>query len=124
MLAVEEGRVLLVKHTYLDGWYLPGGGVQPGETLREAVLREAAEEAGAELHDLKLFGVYSNFLEGKSDHIVVFLCEGFSWRKMSSGEIECVDCFALCELPEGSSPGTRRRIAEYAAGEVAVAGHW
>lgn len=124
LLAVKEGRVLLVKHTYLDSWYLPGGGVQPGETLREAVIREAAEEAGAGLGDLKLFGVYSNFLEGKSDHIVVFLCEEFSWRKMRSGEIECVDCFAFGELPEDTSPGTRRRIAEFAAGEMAVAAPW
>lgn len=124
LLAVKEGRVLLVKHTYLDGWYLPGGGVEAGETLRDAAMREAAEEAGAGLQDLRLFGVYSSFLEGKSDHIVVFCCEAFSWRKASSGEIESVESFALNELPEGTSPGTRRRIAEYAAGERAVAGHW
>ncbi len=124
MLAVEKGKVLLVSHTYLDGWFLPGGGVQPGETLCDAVIREAAEEAGAGLQNLRLFGVYSNFSEGKSDHIIVFLCEDFSWRKLSSGEIESVDCFDLSGLPEGTSPGTRRRIAEYAAGEKAVAARW
>ena len=124
LLAVEEGKVLLVRHTYLDGWYLPGGGVQAGETLREAICREADEEVGAVLQELRLFGVYSNFFEGKSDHIAVFVSEDFSWRNASNREIECVNCFALDELPEGISPGTRRRIAEYAAGEVAVAAHW
>ena len=124
LLAIKEGEVLLVKHTYLDGWYLPGGGVQPGENLRDAIAREAAEEAGVELQELRLFGVYSSFLEGKSDHIVVFVCEAFGWRKVSSREIENVNCFPLGELPEGTSPGTRRRIAEYAAGEKAVSAPW
>ena len=86
--------------------------------------REAAEEAGVELQALRLFGVYSSFLEGKSDHIVVFVCEAFSRKKVSSREIESVDCFALGKLPEGTSPGTRRRIAEYAAGERAVSAPW
>lgn len=124
LLAVKEGAALLVKHTYLDGWYLPGGGVQAGESLREAVKREAAEEAGVGLQDLQLFGVYSSFFEGKSDHIVVFLSEEFTWRRVGSQEIESVDSFALNELPEGTSPGTHRRIAEYAAGERAVATSW
>ena len=46
LMAVEEGKVLLVRHTYLDGWYLPGGGVQAGETLEAAICREAGEEVG------------------------------------------------------------------------------
>ena len=77
LLAVLDGRILLVKHTYMDGWYLPGGGVQSGETLGDAIRREAAEETGAVLHELWLFGVYSNFSEAKSDHVVVFCSEDF-----------------------------------------------
>ena len=72
-----DGRILLVKHTDTDGWYLPGGGVQSGETLGDAIRREAAEETGAVLHELWLFGVYSNFSEAKSDHVVVFCSEDF-----------------------------------------------
>ena len=124
LLAVEDRKVLLVRHTYLDGWYLPGGGVQAGESLLEAIRREAAEEVGAALYDPRLYGVYSSFFEGKSDHIVVFLCEEFTWQKVSNGEIECVESFAFEELPEGTSPGTRRRIAEYVAGETGVAAPW
>lgn len=124
LLAVENGKVLLVRHSYVDGWYLPGGGVQAKESLEEAVRREAAEEVGADLGSMQLFGVYSNFFEGKSDHIVVFLCREFSWQAVSNREIECVNCFELDGLPEGTSPGTRRRIEEYVVGETGVAATW
>ena len=124
LLAVESGKVLLVSHTYLEGWYLPGGGVLAGETLPDAISREAVEEAGAVLHELNLFGVYSSFFEGKSDHIVVFVCQDFTWQSTANREIESVGCFALDELPLGTSPGTRRRIAEFAAGARAVAAPW
>ena len=124
LLAVESGKVLLVRHTYLEGWYLPGGGVQDGESLTDAVGREAAEEAGVFLHDLRLFGVYSSFFEGKSDHIVVFVSEKYSWQSTANREIENVDCFSVNKLPEGTSPGTRRRIAEFASGANAVSAPW
>ncbi len=124
LLAVDEERVLLVRHSYVDGWYLPGGGVNAGESLQEAIGREAAEEAGAVLRDPRLFGVYSSFHERKSDHIVVFVCEEFTWRAGRNREIEDVDCFAIDQLPEGTSPGTRRRVAEFAAGRTAVAAPW
>ena len=124
LLAIENGKVLLVRHSYVEGWYLPGGGVQTGETLHDAMRREAGEEAGAVLHDLRLFGVYSSFFEGKSDHIVVFVSEDFTWRRTASREVENVDSFSVDGLPEATSPGTRRRIAEYAAGARNVSGPW
>ena len=72
VLLVQDGRLLLVRHTYQEAWYLVGGRVEGGETLEQAIRREAAEEVGAKLSHLELFGVYSNFFEGKSDHVVVF----------------------------------------------------
>jgi len=40
------GRVLLVKPTYKDGWDIPGGYVEPGESPRQACIREVREELG------------------------------------------------------------------------------
>jgi 8-oxo-dGTP pyrophosphatase MutT (NUDIX family) len=113
-----------VRHTYHDAWYLVGGGVQGGETLEQAARREAAEEVGAELGVLYLFGVYSNFYEGKSDHIVVFVCTDYALSGVTDQEIERLDFFGLQDLPEGTSPGTRRRVREYLKGETKCSGAW
>lgn len=42
----DQGRILLVKPTYKDGWDIPGGYVEPGETPIEACQREIKEELG------------------------------------------------------------------------------
>ena len=109
---VREGQILLVRHTYQDHWYLPGGGVKKGETLIEALGRELREEVGACMENVELLGMYSNFYERKSDHVAVFVCTSFELGDTQDGEIEATAFFAPDDLPPGTSPGTKRRVAE------------
>ena len=78
LLLVKEDQILLVKHVYEERWYLPGGLVEKGERLDEAGRREAMEEVGATLFNFQLFGAYSNFWEGKNDHV------SFSFQMVSA----------------------------------------
>lgn len=119
LILVKDQTVLLVKHTYQRHWYLPGGGVKKGETIKEAAKREADEEFGAKLGELNLFGVYTNFYEYKSDHVVVLSCEDFTVTGETDWEIECFGFFRFDALPANVSPGSMRRIQEYVDGSRA-----
>ncbi|RZJ94873.1 MAG: NUDIX domain-containing protein, partial [Brevundimonas sp.] len=74
----EAGRVLLVKHTYLAGWWLPGGGVDKGETTQDAAVRELREEAGLVASSTpRLLSVHSNERFFPGDHVLVFAIDRF-----------------------------------------------
>jgi ADP-ribose pyrophosphatase YjhB (NUDIX family) len=125
LILEKDQAVLLMRHTYQYDWYLPGGGVKRGETLESAARREAAEELGAKLGELHLFGVYTNFFEGKSDHVIVFSCNGFTLTGETDREIARFEFFRFDELPEDVSPGSLRRIREYISGDgPPVFGMW
>lgn len=124
VMLVKDDTILLVKHTYGDSWYFPGGGIRKGESLEEAVRREAAEEVGATLENLGLFGVYSNFGQNKSDHSAVFLSTAFTLSGRTDREIERFGLFAFDDLPRDVSIGTRRRLQEYSRGDAPCFGLW
>ena len=119
------GRVLLVRHTYSKGWHLPGGGVERGESAVEAIPREAAEEAGAEATaPPTLIGLYANHANFPGDHIALYRFD--AWRPCASkhgSEIAEHAFFARDALPEGTTGGTRRRLAEAFEG-VAISAEW
>ena len=65
-----ENRVFLVKHSYLTGWHLPGGGVEVGETFHDALQRELAEEGRIELSgEAVLHGLFLNSHVSRRDHV-------------------------------------------------------
>lgn len=113
-----EGRVLLVKHTYLNGWWLPGGGVDKGETTQAAVVRELREEAGLIANsEPRLISVHSNERFFRGDHVLVFAIDAFDLTERTShGEIAEIGWFALDALPDDTTRATRDRLAEIFGG--------
>jgi len=125
VMLIQNGQVLLVRQTYLPGWFMPGGGVKRGETLDEAVRREAREEVGAEMGELRLLGAYTSFGGHKSDHNMLFLCTDFTLSGTPDREIAEVRFFPLDALPGNIWPGYRLRLGEYRTGvESPQYGEW
>ena len=114
VMMIQDGRVLLIRQTYLDGWFLPGGGIHKGETLEQAARREVREEVQAELRNMALLGAYSNFEESKSDHTVVFFSDDFSLGGGHDREVAEIRFFPLDALPPGLRNGHREKLQEYA----------
>lgn len=112
-LLVRDNAVLLVKHSYQPGWFLPGGGVKRKETLEAAVRREAREEVHGKIGDLRLFGVYSAISEMKNDHVIVMLSHDFVFEGPNDREITEAKLFPMTALPSDVSSGTYNRIQEY-----------
>jgi ADP-ribose pyrophosphatase YjhB (NUDIX family) len=110
-----DDRVLLVRHSYRPGWFFPGGGVEWGETLEEALARELAEEVGVTLMGAPvLHGVFSNGTNFPGDHIAVYLVRQWTRRDgyRQRGEIAEAEMFASDDVPATTDPGTRKRLAE------------
>jgi 8-oxo-dGTP pyrophosphatase MutT (NUDIX family) len=119
-----EGRVFLVKHSYVVGWHLPGGGVEPGETLATALARELREEGNIELSAPPvLFAVYFNRRVSRRDHVALYVVRSFHQAAPPQPNNEIVEhgFFAPDFLPEGTTRGTRERIAEVLDGRETAA---
>jgi 8-oxo-dGTP pyrophosphatase MutT (NUDIX family) len=111
----ESDAVFLVRHTYAPGWHLPGGGVEPGETLAQALAKELREEGNIRLTgDASLHGVFLNRSASKRDHVAVYLVRDYvqDSPKQAGREIAEGRFFPLDSLPEGTTRGTRARLRE------------
>ena len=118
----DANRIFLVKHTYVPGWYLPGGGVDPGETVEAALARELMEEGNIKIIGRpELLGVYLNKEASTRDHVAFFAVRGFERTGPRPRDREIAECgfFPLDALPDDATLGTRRRIDEIAGRRLA-----
>jgi ADP-ribose pyrophosphatase YjhB (NUDIX family) len=100
---VADDKILLVKERG-DGWTLPGGWVDPGESASEAAVRETREESGYDVHAVKLMAIYDRDRQGHPPcpfHVykVIFLCTLVGGSAKISLETEAASFFREDELP-------------------------
>jgi ADP-ribose pyrophosphatase YjhB (NUDIX family) len=121
-----QGRVFLVQHSYVSGWHLPGGGVEPGETIGTALARELREEGNIELVGApKLHGVFFNGKASRRDHVALFVVRNFRQEAMPKPNFEIIGhgFFPPGALPPDTTAATRARIAEVLDG-AAISEWW
>ena len=119
MVLDGQGRVFLIKHGYAKGWHLPGGGVEAGETLLEALARELLEEGNIEMTGPPvLHGVFFQPLYSNRDHVTVYVVRDFrQGEKLTPNrEIVAGEFFPVDALPDGTTAGTRARFIEVLSG--------
>jgi 8-oxo-dGTP pyrophosphatase MutT (NUDIX family) len=119
-----SNRVFLVKHSYVRGWHLPGGGVEVGESFLDALRRELVEEGRIEVSgEPALHGVFLNNHVSRRDHVAVYIVREFHQERRPKPNHEIVACgfFEATALPEGTTPGTLLRIREVLEGQPAIA---
>lgn len=119
-LCLRDETVFLIRHTYVPGWQLPGGGVETGETLREALDKELMEEGNIRLTgEPDLFQIYFNRRMSKRDHVALYVCRSFEQikAKLPDHEIAESGFFPVHALPDGTTRATRERIAEVLNGK-------
>ena len=100
-VVVHDGRWLMVRNTYGNGyWTFPGGSIDRGEAPPDAAMREVREEVGIGLGDVTPIGDYFSDLEYKRDTVYCFRADVTSpGVTIDEGEILEAGWFAPHELP-------------------------
>ena len=123
MIRDAEGRVLLVRQTYMTGWRLPGGGIDRGEPPEIAVRRELKEEVGLCGGAARLFGLYSRKVWWISHITALYVFEGGVVDFRPNLEVRAITWVLPQAPPNDTAPATARRLAELAS-QAGPSPHW
>lgn len=107
-LIFEDGQVLLAHRRDIDWWNLPGGGMEVGETVDEALRREVHEETGLVVKIEQLIGVYSK--PQKQEVVLTFRCHMIGGELKKTTESRECRYFAPDSLPTNTLPKHRQRV--------------
>ncbi|TWF54601.1 NUDIX domain-containing protein [Neorhizobium alkalisoli] len=120
-----EGRIFLVRHGYVPGWYMPGGGVERGETALGALSKELREEGNLEIIGTpELLHAYYNTRVSRRDHVLFYrVTVRQTAPRLPDREIAESGFFALDALPDGVTDATARRLSEL-SGDMARSDYW
>ena len=124
----DRGRVLLEKRSDNGMWGLPGGGIEPGESVFDTALREVKEETGLDLEVTGLLGVYSEPSAGRIvtypdngdvRHLVdiVLMAEMISGEMVISSESLDLRFFDTDSFPRELVPPARKPLRDFVAGK-------
>jgi ADP-ribose pyrophosphatase YjhB (NUDIX family) len=110
---IHKGQVLLTKREDFEVWCLPGGGVEEGESLAEAALRETKEETGLDVELTRLVGAYSRLGGFPDIHAILYAARPIGGEIcLQPGETVEVRYFSADELPAEMLVGQKRRILD------------
>lgn len=106
----EGAKVLLALRRDIVWWNLPGGGMEPGETVEEAMRREVREETGLEVEVERVIGVYSK--PQKQEVVLTFRCRIVGGQLQETEESRECRFFLPEEIPIQTLPKHRQRVED------------
>lgn len=119
---IHEGKILLTQRDDFETWILPSGGIEDGESIAQAAIRETKEETGLDVELTRLVGVYSRLSNISPGYMVLFAAKPVGGEiKCQEGETIAVEWFAFDEIPNPLSAGHKRRIEDAISGVTGVA---
>jgi mutator protein MutT len=120
-VVVRDGRVLLIrrgKEPMKGRWLIPGGTVEYGETLEDALVREVQEETGVTVAPREMVAVIDRIHRDEQDHvvhhfvIVDYLCDWVAGAPEAGSDAEAAAFVGVEDLPRYDLPGPALEVIE------------
>ena len=115
---IQDNNILLTQRDDFETWILPGGGVEDGESIAQAAIRETKEETGLDVELTRLVGIYSRLGNILTGHVVLFVGKQIGGEiKCQEGETIAVEWFPFDQIPNPLSMGHKKRIEDVISGK-------